>query len=112
MGIAGLCVTVAVIALGVIDLALVIYGYVNQKTTESTISNFLIQLGFRSPFTVFVFGYVAGHLFGYMYPASCPPVTANIFAPNFWMILFFTTVAALIVVLTRLFKQRSEGKYE
>lgn len=101
MGIAALSVTIAVIVLGIVDISLVVYGYINRKTTESSISNFLIQLGIRAPFTAFTFGFVAGHLFGYMYPATCPPVTANIFAPNFWMVFYFMSVAAFVVWVRR-----------
>ena len=58
---AGLVTTIGVIVLGIYDLILV-----TTQGTGSSISNFLILAGFKSPVLVFAFGFVAGHLFGYM----------------------------------------------
>lgn len=58
---AGLVTTILVIALGVYDLIEVLVS-----GTGSSVSNFLIQAGFRAPLLVFAIGFVCGHLFGYM----------------------------------------------
>ena len=65
MSLAGLVVTIVVIALGIFDLALVLFG-----GTGSSISNFLITVGFKDPVVVFMVGFICGHLFGYMQPAK------------------------------------------
>ena len=96
MGIAGLVCTICIIVLGIVDLALVVYGYLNNKSTQSTVSDFLIKIGLSRPMVVFTFGFVAGHLFGYMYPAECPNVTAFAFAPNFYAVLSGLLAAAWI----------------
>lgn len=101
MGLAALAVTICIITLGIVDLALVVYGLWSGKSTQSTVSNFLIKLGLNVPSIVFVFGFVAGHLFGYMYPAECPNVTACIFAPNFYMKLSGVLVILLIISVYR-----------
>lgn len=61
MNLAGLVMTIAVTALGVVDLYFVLI-----KGTGSSVSNFLVQAGFKSPPIVFAFGFLAGHLFGAM----------------------------------------------
>ena len=62
MPIAGLVLTIAVITLGIVDLCFVLFN----GGTPSSISNWMIQVGFKAPMVVFAFGFVAGHLFGYM----------------------------------------------
>lgn len=61
MSIAGLLVTIGVITLGIVDLCFVLF-----KGTPSTVSDFLIRCGFKAPMVVFAFGFVCGHIFGYM----------------------------------------------
>lgn len=63
MGYAPLIVFILLIIAGMIDLGFVIFG-----GTGSSISNFLIEIGPKAPFTYFVFGVVVGHLFFSMYP--------------------------------------------
>lgn len=63
MPLAGLITTIGVIVLGIFDLACVCFG-----GTGSSISNFLLTAGFKSPVMVFAFGFTCGHLFGYMTP--------------------------------------------
>lgn len=58
---AALFTTIAIITAGIVDLAFVVFG-----GTGSSISNFLINVGFESPMFVFMTGFVAGHLFGPM----------------------------------------------
>lgn len=65
MPLAGLVTTIGVIVLGTFDLCCVCF-----KGTGSSVSNFLINAGFRSPVYVFALGYIAGHLTGYMYPVQ------------------------------------------
>ena len=67
---AALIFTIGVIALGIADLILVI----RHKVTGS-ISQFVVNLGFKAPFVVFAHGVVAGHLFGYMSIAKCVEAT-------------------------------------
>lgn len=57
----GLIITIAVIALGIYDLVVVLFD-----GTGSSISDWLIRAGFKSPVVVFAFGFICGHLFGYM----------------------------------------------
>lgn len=59
----GLILTIAVIALGIYDLVVVLC-----TGTGSSISQYLVNAGFKSPVLVFAFGFVAGHLFGNMNP--------------------------------------------
>lgn len=59
---AGLVVTVVFIIGGLYDLYLV-----RRYGTGSSISNFLVKAGFKAPAVTFVFGFVAGHLFGRMH---------------------------------------------
>lgn len=61
MSTTGLVVTIAVIALGIYDLIVVLF-----TGTGSSISDYLIRAGFKAPVIVFAFGFVCGHLFGYM----------------------------------------------
>lgn len=69
-----LVITVAVITLGIYDLIVVF-----RRGVGSSISRALQVAGFRSPTVVFVFGYLAGHFWGYMppEPLSCPCVTGH-----------------------------------
>lgn len=61
MPLAGLLVTIAVIILGIVDLCFVLFS-----GTPSSISNFMIRMGFKAPAVVFAFGYVCGHIWGGM----------------------------------------------
>jgi ABC-type Fe3+ transport system permease subunit len=67
MSLAGLITTIAVTVLGIVDLWFVVIG-----GTGSSISNFLINAGFKSPMLVFALGYLGGHLCGYMTPVPNP----------------------------------------
>lgn len=98
MSVTGLVVTVLIIILGIYDLVAVVYGYLTGKTTTTSVSNFLIKAGFTSPMVICAFSYVLGHLYGVMYPAECPPPSANILAPNFWMGMTFVLLGALVVL--------------
>lgn len=60
-----LITTIFIITLGIIDLCFVLFG-----GTGSSVSNFLIQAGFKSPVFVFATGFICGHLFGYMTPEA------------------------------------------
>lgn len=60
---AALAVTIAVIGLGIYDLIMVAFF-----GAGSSVSDFLINAGFKDPVIVFAFGFIAGHLFGYMRP--------------------------------------------
>lgn len=57
-----LVIFVTFIVLGIYDLATVIFGH----GTYGTISAFMVALGFKAPFVVFVCGCCAGHFFFYM----------------------------------------------
>lgn len=59
-----LVTTTLIIALGVYDLVCVMFGV----GTDISVSRFLVNAGFRSPFFAFATGFVCGHLFGYMKP--------------------------------------------
>lgn len=61
MPFAGLLLTICVIVLGIVDLAFVVF-----HGAPSSVSNFMIRMGFQAPMVVFAFGFVSGHLFGYM----------------------------------------------
>lgn len=61
MPLAGLITTIGIIVLGIVDLCFVLFG-----GTGSSISNFLVDAGFKAPVMVFAFGFVCGHLFGGM----------------------------------------------
>lgn len=58
-----LVVTIAFITLGIYDLVVVTFF-----GTGRSISRFLQGTALRHPFVGFVFGFIAGHLFGYMAP--------------------------------------------
>ena len=62
-----LIVTIAVITLGIYDLCVVTFG----GGVEQSISRFLQDSALRHPFVSFTFGFICGHLFGYMQPS--PP---------------------------------------
>lgn len=62
-----LVTTTGIIALGIYDLICVTSGV----GTDISVSRFLINAGIEAPGIVFVFGYVSGHLFGYMKPIGC-----------------------------------------
>lgn len=98
MSITGLVVTIVIIVLGIYDLAAVVYGYWTGKTTTTSVSNFLIKAGMQSPMIVGAFFFVLGHLYGDMTPAECPPPSANILAPNFWMISSGLLVFAYVIL--------------
>ena len=59
-------ITGIVIALGIYDLWAVSFGGMG-----STVSHFLQVTGFQAPVVVFVFGYIAGHIWGF-FPPTCP----------------------------------------
>jgi len=61
MSLTGLILTIGIIVLGIYDLVVVLLN-----GTGSSVSDFLIRAGFKSPVLVFAFGFVCGHLFGYM----------------------------------------------
>lgn len=56
-------VTTCVIALGIYDLYAVSTGGV-----DSTISRYLQNAAFDAPLIPFVFGFICGHVFGYLTP--------------------------------------------
>lgn len=89
MSITGLIVTILIIILGIVDLVLVLLN-----SERGSVSNWLIRAGLQRPFVATAFGFVLGHLFGTMYPEHCAPPSANILAPNFWMLAWATTAAA------------------
>jgi len=60
-----LITTIVVITLGIYDLATVAFTGVG-----SSVSQFLVDSGFKAPVMVFAFGFVCGHLFGYMSPSK------------------------------------------
>lgn len=61
MSTAGLITTIIIIILGIVDLCCVLF-----TGTPSSVSDFLIRAGFKAPMVVFAFGFISGHLFGYM----------------------------------------------
>lgn len=65
MGTAPLIIFILFIVVGITDL-----GFVVFTGTGTSISNAMINIGFKSPLVVFVSGLVAGHLFFYMTPAK------------------------------------------
>lgn len=65
MPIAGLVFTVLLGIMGVVDLFFVLF-----TGTGTSVSSFLVNVGFNDPVVVFVFGFYAGHLFGYMKPVE------------------------------------------
>jgi hypothetical protein len=62
-----LVTTTLVIMLGIYDLICVTTGV----GIDISVSRFLTNAGIQAPGIVFVFGYVCGHLFGYMKPIGC-----------------------------------------
>jgi hypothetical protein len=62
----GIAVTAAVIFLGIWDLVSVL---VNPDASTS-ISAYLVNLGFHRPMVTFAFGFLAGHIFSYMTPVG------------------------------------------
>lgn len=58
---AALVTTILIIAFAVFDLALVTFG-----GTDSSVSRFLRTTPLKHPVISFGFGFVCGHLFGYM----------------------------------------------
>lgn len=59
-----LLTTILVITLGIYDLVAVVLS--GNETTS--VSRFLINVGFISPMFVFAVGFVCGHLFGFAKP--------------------------------------------
>jgi TRAP-type uncharacterized transport system fused permease subunit len=57
-------VTTCVIILGIYDLVVVATNGIDQS-----ISRFLQETAFGSPLITFAFGFIAGHIFGYMKPS-------------------------------------------
>lgn len=74
MPLAGLVTTIGVICLGIFDMCCVCFG-----GTGSSVSNFLVSSGFKAPAMVFAFGWVGGHLFGYMTPDNSSSVKLKLF---------------------------------
>lgn len=95
MSTTGLVVFILILTLAIYDLACVLF-----KGTGSSVSDFLVKAGVKAPMVTLGFGATVGHLFGAMYPEACPPPSANILAPNFWM-LSTVTIAVAYVVLWR-----------
>lgn len=62
-----LVVTIGIITLGVYDLIVVV-----RSGVGSSVSRFLQRSALRSPLIAFTFGFVAGHVWGYMAP-ECEP---------------------------------------
>lgn len=60
---AGLITTIFFTAFMIIDLFFVLF-----TGTGTSVSNFLVNVGFKSPMVVFGMGYLMGHLTGYMVP--------------------------------------------
>lgn len=89
MSTTGLVVFILILVLAIYDLACVLF-----KGTGSSVSDFLIKAGIKAPMVTLGFGATVGHLFGAMYPEHCAPPSANILAPNFWMLAWATTAAA------------------
>jgi hypothetical protein len=63
MPLAGLLTTIGIITLGIVDLVFVLLN-----GTGSTVSTFMVNVGFSAPMVVFAVGFICGHLFGYMRP--------------------------------------------
>lgn len=94
----GLIVTIAAITVTLYDAVTVVIGIIKGKPTSATVSTYLIKAGIKAPAVSCGIGYVCGHLFGYMYPEACPPPSANILAPNFWMGMTGLTVVAYAIL--------------
>ena len=63
MTLTALVVTTGIIALGIFDFAMVSFG----RGDKLSVSRFLQPMR-KYPFIIFVFGYIAGHLWGFMTP--------------------------------------------
>ena len=59
-----LVTTIFVIGLGIYDLVAV----VSSGDTSTSVSQFLVNIGFKVPMVVFAVGFICGHVFGYMKP--------------------------------------------
>lgn len=59
--------TTLIIILGIYDLVAVAIN----PSTEISVSRFLADAGLRAPGVAFAFGFVCGHIFGYMKPVKC-----------------------------------------
>ncbi len=94
MSITGLVLTILIIVLGIFDLVLVLI----QRDSTRSVSDYLVRAGFKRPMVIASFSYVLGHLWGGMYPEQCPPPSANILAPNFWMWSFILLAVAYVVL--------------
>lgn len=66
MNTAGLVVFIAVLGLAIYDLIVVL-----RKGTGSSVSQFLIRAGFKSPLVVSAFAMSFGHLFLVMWDTDC-----------------------------------------
>jgi hypothetical protein len=69
----GLALVIGSIGYAIYDFILVVFF-----GKSSTISQYMIAVGFSAPFVVFTFGYIAGHLWSSMYSENCvaaPPLT-------------------------------------
>lgn len=62
-----LVVTIGIIGLGIYDLVVVVLS----KGVGTSVSRFLQRTAFKSPVVAFTFGFVCGHIFGYLAP-ECP----------------------------------------
>lgn len=67
MSTAGLFTTIIITVTGIVDL-----WFVLRTGTGTTISNFMVNVGFKSPMVVFAVAFLCGHLFGNMSPAKEP----------------------------------------
>lgn len=63
-----LVITASIIILGIYDFMVTIWG----GNTGMSISSLMVAVGFKAPFVSFVFGFLAGHFFGYMYQPKQP----------------------------------------
>lgn len=61
-----LVTTGGIITLGIYDLVAIVVG----GDTSLTVSQFLVNIGFKTPMVVFAIGFICGHLFGYMKPVK------------------------------------------
>lgn len=62
----GLALVIGFIGYAIYDFILVVFF-----GKSSTISQYMIAVGFSAPFVVFTFGYIAGHLWSSMYAENC-----------------------------------------
>jgi len=72
MSTTGIIVTGCFIFLGIYDLIVVM-----RSGVSCSVSRFLQRSALKSPLVTFAFGFVAGHLFGYMAP-ECEPCKIKI----------------------------------